>query len=319
MSLSVEAITERYIIGQRALSEIAQAYFFEGRLEEALSLFQAGEHLLEARELSPESRLDWLLEYGLFVVHYYYLTGMQKDLMASVLQRARQAAEASQQETKIATAFYLVGQASYYQNLLSGGTDYSAARDMLQKASQLYEKHGDNYKLAEALFYTGLTYDRQQQDERSREHYLRALALGEQYGNKWAASEAMRHLTDYSDGEQRLHYALGSLTLREELGSKVYVPSAQLLLSDIYIERGELEKALEYCQQAERLNKEMELEARLIGVLVVKGEIAYKQDRLAEARERWEQAFSLSQKYKAAHWLPIIEEKLKLLADGAQS
>lgn len=117
------------------------------------------------------------------------------------------------------------------------------------------------------------------------QYYQRALSLAEQYGNTWAASQATRHLAGLSmwpgslmsrDQEQGLRYALRSLALREEMGFKVYVPSAQLLISDICIERGDLVQALDYCQQAEQLCEEMNLQHYLMSAHLTRGDLAYK-------------------------------------------
>jgi tetratricopeptide (TPR) repeat protein len=319
MSLSVEAIAERYATSLQALSEIANAYYFQGRVDEAWHLFQAGEPWLSARETRSEDQVNFLLKYGEFLVHNYYLTTRAEDLMCSVVQRARQAAEASQDEAGIATSLYLTGQTLYYHNLLAGGGDYSRARDSFEQASALREKIGDSYHVAESLFYTGLTYDRENPDEQAKECYQRALSLAEQYGNTWAASEAMRHLTDYTDGEQRWRYAQRSLALREEMGFKVYIPSAQLLLSDIYIARDDLAQALDYCQQAEQLCREMNLQPYLMHALLTQGELAYKQGHLDEAREHVEQAARLAHTLNIAYGIAAAHEKLELLAHEQKS
>ena len=314
MSLSREAIAERYATSLRALSEIATAYYFQGRIDEALHLFQTGEQWLSARETLPEDQLNFLLKYGQFLVHNYFLANRAEDLMLSVVQRARQAAEADQDQAGIATALFLTGQTLYYHNLLAGGSDYSEARDYFERSSALREKIGDSYNLAESLFYTGLTYDRQYPDERAKEYFQRALQLAEQHGNKWAASEAMRHLTDHTDGEQRLSNALRSLKLREEMGFKRALPAAQLLLSDIYIERGDMAQALEYCQQAEQLCEEMNLQSYLMGALLARGDIAYKQGQLDKARAHFEQAAALARELNLAYGIAEANEKLALLA-----
>jgi tetratricopeptide (TPR) repeat protein len=314
MSLSGETITERYTIALQALSEIAEAYYFQGSLDDALHLWQAGEQLLAGKEVQPADQVKFLLSYGSFLAYHYFLTNRKEELMQTVVRRARQGAEAIQDKFAIATALFLLGQTLYYHNLLVGESDYTQARDYFQRASALREKIGDAYNLAESLFYTGLTYDRNGQKEQAEKYYRRALPMALEQGNKWAASEAHRHLTDHTEGEQRLRHALCSLELREEMGFKRGLPPAQLLISDIYIEQGELARALEYCQQAEQLSEGMGLQIYLMDALLTRGEIAYKQGKRSETREYFERASVLAQKLNNAHGIASVNEKLEMLA-----
>jgi ATP/maltotriose-dependent transcriptional regulator MalT len=91
------------------------------------------------------------------------------------------------------------------------------------------------------------------------------------------------------------------------------LPSAQLLLSDIYVERGEMERALEYCQLAEELATEMDLQNYLVFVSLTRGDIASRQGRLTEARERFEKALELAKQLNNAFAIAAANEKLKLL------
>jgi tetratricopeptide (TPR) repeat protein len=313
MYLSIEALSERYATSLQALSEIAEAYYFRGRLDDAFRLWQTGEQFLTAPEVRPVDQMKFLLRYGGFLVQYYFLTNDEESLMLSVVQRARQGAETLQDERGIATALFLLGQTLYYHHLLTGGNDYTEARDYFLRSSALREKIGDTYELAESLFYTGLTYDRQEPLPQAKEYYLHALEIAEQWGNTWAASEATRHMTDHSDGEERLRYALRSLELRAEMNFRRALPSAQLLLSDIYVERGEMERALEYCQLAEELATEMGLQNYLVFVSLTRGDIASRQGRLTEARERFEKALELAKQLNNAFAIAAANEKLKLL------
>lgn len=316
MSLSTKAISERYAISLKATSEIANAYYFQGSIDEALQLFQAGELMLSLQEVSQEDKLNFLLKDGQFMIHYYFLTNREEERMSSLAQQARQLAEARQDELGIATALYLIGQTLYYHNLQTGESDYLKARSYFEQASTRYEQLKDTYHLAESLFYTGLTYERHHQDAQAQEYYQRALKRAESSSNAWGASEATRHLAGLYmsiDLEQSLSYALKSLALREEIGFKRGLPPAQLLVSDVYVERGDLEQALEYCQQAQQLAWEMNLQNYLVYAQVVHGDIAYKQGKRDEARARFEEAASLARQLNIAFAIAVVNEKLEML------
>lgn len=317
MSLSVEAIAERYAVSLNALSEIANAYYFQGRLDDALRLFQVGEQWLSAQEVQPMDQMSFELKYGQFLIYYYFLTNREEDCMLSIVQRGREAAEAMQNEVGMATAFYLIGQTLYYRNLLAGGSDYIEARSYFERAVTLSEKVGESRILAESLFSTGLTYEQHDEGTPAGEYYRRALGIAEPHGHTWAASEAYRHLSGLRisiDITQSLEYALKSLALREEMGFKRGLPPAQLLVSDVYIERNELARALEYCQQAEQLSTEMGLHIYLSLASFTRGEIAYKQGKRAEAREHFEKAAALAHELNNAFVIVAANAKLEMLA-----
>ena len=316
--LSTQSLMERYATSLQALGEIAEAYYFQGKLESAFRLWQTSEQLLAASEIGSIDQMTFLLRYGRFLVQYYFLMNSEEALMFSVVQRAQQEAEALLDEFGIAMALFLHGQTLYYQHLRIDKNDYSDARDYFQQSSALRARIGDNYELAESLFYTGLTYDRQKESIQAKEYYLRALEIAEQQGNKMAASEATRHLTDHTDGEQCLHYALRSLKLRIELNYRRGLPPAQLLLSEIYSSRGEMEQALEYCKQAEDLASEMYLSNYLVFALLTRGGIARKQRKLAEARDHFNKAIELAQQLNIAYAIAMANEELELLGRAGE-
>jgi tetratricopeptide (TPR) repeat protein len=194
--ISEETLSERYTTTLEALREIAEAYYFQGRLDDALHVWRVGEQLLAGAEVLPGDQATFLLGYASFLVDNYFLSGREKELMQTVVERARQSAQALQDAFATATALFLCGRMTYNLHLLKGEVDYTDARDYLQQSSALREAVGDSYHLADALFYTGLTYDRQGPSPQSETLFKRALQLAEQQGNRWAASEAHRHLTD---------------------------------------------------------------------------------------------------------------------------
>lgn len=150
-------------------------------------------------------------------------------------------------------------------------------------------------------------------------YFQRTLKLAMEQGNRWAASEAHRHLTAYTWGEQRFTHALRSLELRQEMGFKRGLPAAQLLLSDISVEQGELAQALEYCQQAEQLAEEMGLSISILDALLIRSDIASRQRKYAEAYEYIERASVLAQQLKSARGITLVNEKREKLAREQES
>ncbi len=313
MALTEEQVAEHYATALQMVREIAETYYFQGSLDEAFHLWQVGDQLLADRVVLLTDRVKFLLGYGSFLINNYFLTQRDEDLMQATVLRAQEDAEALQDEFAIATSLFLTGQMIYYHNLLTGASDYTKARDYLEQTSALRERIGDEYNLAESLFYTGLTYDRAGPSEQSERYLQRALELAEQQGNTWAASEAHRHLTDYTEGEQRFAHALRSLELRQRMGFKRGLPPAQLLLGEVCVAQGDLASAAEYCQQADQLAREMGLRMYLVDALLLRSDIAFSQAQPGEAREYLEQAAALAQQLNHARGLAQIAEKRERL------
>jgi tetratricopeptide (TPR) repeat protein len=314
MQTQTNALSEQYAKLIRVINEIGEQHRLGGSFTTAFQFWQQSEQLINLSEVRQIDQASFFIGYASFLIDVYFLNNRDEALMVSSVQRARQFAEASGDEATLAKSLLLSGKMRYFQCLLKGIDEYTEVRDYLQRASILCEKLGDDYDQAEVFFYTGLTYDRQQKGSpQAKDYYLRALSLAEQQDNKWAASEATRHLTDHSEGDERLNYARRSLDLRYEMQFKRALPSAQLLLSVIYIDRGDLEHALEYCQQAEKFTIEMDLQNYLVFVWITYGEIALRQQKPTEARASFEKGSQLAHQLNIAYSIAVADEKLKSL------
>lgn len=313
MFLSIGEISERLADVLRAIEEIAGAYYYQGRLAEALALLQSGEHALRFREVQEIDRVDFLLHYAEFLIDNYFLTNQNEKLMRAIVQRAREEAMADGDEKSVAAALFHTGRMHYYCNLNTGSNDYTEARNSVRKALASYEHIGDPHGIALSLFYIGLTHERLREEEPARGYYRQALDLGREYDDKWVISETTRHLAGLNlgkDNDTSLRYALESLRLREEMGFKRAFPSAHLLLSKVYTAREELEQAWEDARIAQDLAEEMKLRIYLTSAWLTQGEILLKRGRLDEARANFEKAAALAEELGIAY--SIAEAKAKL-------
>jgi tetratricopeptide (TPR) repeat protein len=311
-------ISERYTSLLHAMSEIAGAYSYQGRLADALQLLALADQCLPFQEVQRADKVRFLLKYAELLVANYFLTNQEEHRMHLMVQRAREEVEESQDEQGTATVLFLTGQTLYYHNLLAGGSDYMQARDYFQQALKRYETINDTEGMAQALFYTGLTYERYDgEEEVAAEYYQQMLQLARKHDHKWLLSEAMRHLSGIlmsKDNDVSLHYALESLRLREAIGFKRALPAAHVQVSNICMERGELEQALKHCQQALQLSEEMSLRSYIMGILLTLGEIQQKQNKLDEARASFEQAAVLARELDLAYGMTRAKALLEGLA-----
>jgi tetratricopeptide (TPR) repeat protein len=314
MFFTSEEVSERYVGALRAIEEVAGAYYYQGRLAEALLLFQNGEPLVHYQEVPEGSRLSFLLSYADFLVDNYFLTNQNEKLMRVIVQRAREEAIESGDEKSIAAAISHTGKMFYYCNLNTGGSDYTEARNSMRQALARYEKLDDTHGIAQSLFFIGLTYERHNEEEQARGFYRQALDIAREYDDKWVISEATRHLAGLNmgkDNDTSLRYALESLRRREELSFKRAQPSAHLLLSSVYIARGELDTAEEHVQKAQELAEAMALRSSLMSVLLTQGEIQQQRGDMDEARASFEKAAALAGELGIAYGIAAARAKLE--------
>lgn len=313
MFLSTGEISERLSDALRAIEDIAGACYYLGRLSDALSLLQSGERLLRVQEVQEFDRVDFLLHYADLLIDTYFLTNQHEKLMRTIVQQAHKEALASGDEKSIATAICSTGKMLYYCNLNTGGNDYTGARSLIRQALALYEKIGDTHGIAQSLFFIGLTYERQQEEEQARGCYRQALDIAREYDDKWVISEVTRHMSGLNlgkDNDTSLRYALESLRLREETGFKRALPAAYLLLASVYMARDELDQAWEHTRLARDLAEEMNLRSPLMSVLLAQGEIQQRQGRLDKARASFEQAAALATELGLAYGIATAKANL---------
>ncbi|GCE22458.1 tetratricopeptide repeat protein [Dictyobacter kobayashii] len=205
----------------------------------------------------------------------------------------------------------------YYQNIQKGIQGYAEARTTLQQAHELYAGLGTTEGAAQTLFYIGLTYEREDDEEKARAYYQQALEIARSYDYKWIISEATRHLSGLAmqkDADLALRYALESLRLRSEIGFKRTLPAAHLLVSAVYTQRKELDAALEHCQQGRHLAEEMGLRSAIMNSLLTLGEIQQQQAAFEEAQASFEAAAQMAQELKIAYAISAAQNSLEQLA-----
>jgi tetratricopeptide (TPR) repeat protein len=130
-----------------------------------------------------------------------------------------------------------------------------------QQALHLHEALNDTRGMSASHFEIGSIYERWGQAEQAVEHYRQASQIAEQYDYRYEKVEPVRHLALYAlmqgDLDQALSYGQRALSLREEAEFKPYLPLDHLLLSNIYMARGDTASAQQHMQQATILAEEI--------------------------------------------------------------
>lgn len=266
-------ISKHYATALSALHEIVHAYFFLGKLSNALSLAGTILPLTVREEVEPQERLAFLLLYGRVLTADHLIHRDDPALMLSITQQAKQVAEAAQLQQGSADALSLLGQAfcnvTTIATLKSGNLPfgprdqekYEDAFACYQQALNLLEAQHDARIMSEVLFGIGLIYQFWQQNEAAREHFTKAIQVAEQHGYVLEQAEPNRHLSVDAlfrgDLDLALIHAQRALSAREAGGFKPYQPFDHLSLRDLYLKKGETARAEFHTRQATLLATEM--------------------------------------------------------------
>lgn len=303
----------------QSVCDIAEAYLYEGKMEESIHILNISEQLAQAKEVAPRDTMKLLLQKSNVLVMNYFLTNSDFDGILSAIVRAQQAAEAANDEQGRADALQLLGEAYYYQSLNNGAYQYEQALAYCQQALDRRVTLNDERGISESLFYIGLIYQNGDTPdiEKACEYFTRAFHIAEEDGYKLEESYAARHIAsilgERGELEQALTYALRSLTLREEIGFKRYLPPSHGLVGEIYLRQQNFEQALFHQHRAYQLAQEMNLQTFMMWSLFSLGEIHLAQQNTVRAREYLQQAYDIAQKLNLPYAIKEVQEKLQQL------
>jgi tetratricopeptide (TPR) repeat protein len=292
------AIAEQYGVLIDTLCSIAEAYYYCGRLDDALQLLDAGAQILDLKEVGQHSQISLLLQLGKLRVTKVFLSNGDFDSAMAALSRARHLAETTQNRRQLGVALNLIGQAHHFRSLNNGDQDWDTPQAYFQQALEHSQAAGDMRGTSESLFQLGLMHERKQQHDSASAYYQQVIELANQYDYKQEKSFATRHLAGIFQGRGELDQALRlfeeSLALREEIGLKLYLPFASISVGDVLYDQGHIAEALARYQAAFELAEEMELQAGLIAASLSMGYAHKEQQDSPQALACFERARDLA-------------------------
>jgi tetratricopeptide (TPR) repeat protein len=257
--LPSEALSKYYTVALDALYEIAAANYTLARLNDAQHVLRLSLQLLETGEARPQDRLKLLLLYGKVLIVDLMLNHQDTEPLFSIVQDAKQAADALHDQQGIADALSLLGQAHLFTTVsasLKRGEfpnspreegKYDTAFAYQQQALDLREALHDTRGISESHFLLGNVYQFWQQYDLAREHFTQAYQIAEQSGHPYEKTEPARHLAllalNGGELDQALTYALQALTLRVAANFKPFLPLDHLLLRSIYLAQSDTTNA----------------------------------------------------------------------------
>src|SRR5258708_9512524 len=254
------SITQHYATAIDSLCEIANTYCNLGKVVNAQHVLRTSLELLSAGEVQPQQRLRLLLQYARILIVGQLFARTDQEYVLSIIEQARQSADALQDQQGIADALSMLGQAHYFVTTLGSSTldnpqgNYDQALAFQEQALAIRETLQDTRGISESHFCLGNVYERWQQPDRALEHYAKARQIADQNDHRYERTEPTRHLAllalQQGNLDGALDYALQALCFREEVQFKPYLPLDHVLLSSIYLAKGDTTHARFHTEKA---------------------------------------------------------------------
>ncbi|HLZ55723.1 MAG TPA: tetratricopeptide repeat protein [Ktedonosporobacter sp.] len=304
-----EPIQDFYTSLFQSLHAIGTAYYKLGKLDAGIKLLNEGIAMLDGQEVKPQDALKVLLLSGKLQTRKSFTSNTGHDLSLQTGLRARQIAEANNDEQGLADALQLIGDTYYYKKMWTDEGDYQQALEYYQDALHRREALADHRGVSESLLFIGLIHERQEQYDQAFAYYTRAYQVAEQHDHDLEKSYAARHLAGIyleqrSDLEQAGHYFAESLALRE--GYKTLLPLSLLAVGEVESAKGNLTSALSLYEQALALAQEMGQQTDIMFTLIDLGELHQKQEEIEQARAYYKQALTQAQAINLTLGITIV-------------
>ncbi len=301
MSISTVTISKQYTIAINALCEIAESYFYLGKLDEAIRVLGTGIHLIEANEVSPYDQARLLLQYGKMLTESTFHTNRSSEEALAVLFRAKQIAETIKDDRLMADVLDELGQAHFFRahKLTAQEGDYDTALAYFQQAVTLREAIHDQRGLCASLVNVGRAYQNAGQNDKAEAYFVRAVALPEQQQDVVKKAEAIGHLGILAASKVDLDaarcLATEALAMREEIGARIDIAYSHLNVAEICHIQGDLSMALKHYQKGYTLAEETHVATIMIFTLIGMGYLHLDQEEIRQAQQCFEKAYAVAQ------------------------
>lgn len=213
----------------------------------------------------------------------------------AALQEARSAVQASEDKPALATLEMAEGRFTYWK-ALDQTKDWGPPTEDFDRALQTYKELGDELGLGEAMFYRGLVYQMQEQNQRARQIFEQALALTKKTGDEPMQSFVVRHIgyLQQTAGETAAARAnfQKSLQLRQRNEMKVFVPFALIAWAEFEAEQKNSADAIRLVEQALPLAEDGNSPRALYSAQLTLAKWYLDEDKTAEAKKLAEQSRS---------------------------
>lgn len=315
MSETPIARAEQYTAVLKGLSTIAESYFYDGRVDDAVHILTCAQQLANAADVLPHDLAALLICAGYIYSWRGSLITGQYDVPLSILHRAEQVARATQDQLLIARTLDTLGGAYYNQAVTLAEADFERPLSYFQHALMLRETAHDQRGICESLFHVGLVAERKQQYDDALRAFDTVYTTAKYHHYHGAVAEAARHLgfahTRAGNLDQALRYFQEAQLLLEETGQTIFLPFAQLSVGEIFHMQHQWEQAEQHYQMAYALAQIMQIKRASVQIAYSLGEVCEEQNNVEQAYAYYETAYNLATAINFKLGMTMCDAKLQ--------
>lgn len=245
------------------LGRLADTYFYDGQLDTAIKVYEAGADLLALPEIGSQDALNFLLHYGKLAAQHGRHTRIGFSKALEIAEQATTLADSIGDMASIAAAMDLTGLIHYYVALDSEPPDFSKAQAYFQRALGLIETASEvpPKTRLDILFHVGLVYQMTEALDEAGRFFKQAYELTVTSGLHYEQASVARHrgYVAYANGDfvTARHYYVEVVVIHDEIGFKAFQPYSLIALGELYLELGELDLARHTIERAAQMAREM--------------------------------------------------------------
>ncbi len=217
--------------------EIAESYYFAGKVGTAINLIGALIDSLPHEDLSRQSHVQLGLAKSRFLNKQMFLIGLSTDTVLPFVEHVLDLALQTDDALLQAEAHDLMGEAQYFIQLANIYYDFTTAQSHFTEAQKLLEGLDAPAPKSTNLFHIGLIHQFRKEPEQAKEYFEKAYQLAKQHNLPLEQSYASRHLGFIQRDEGDLAGALAnlqeSLQLRQDIGYQVCLPFSTISVADV--------------------------------------------------------------------------------------
>jgi class 3 adenylate cyclase/tetratricopeptide (TPR) repeat protein len=179
--------------------------------------------------------------------------------------------------------------------------NYTQALGYYDQSLSLYEKLGDQKRIASLLNNFGAVYGEQRNHPRALDYYLRSLHIREEIGDSLGVAMSLNNIgnvyIDQNDFVKSLEYHSECLRFRKKIGDKRGIAGSLGNIGIVYKNKGDYAKALDFSEQSLKLYIEVGDLRGVAMTLNTSGAVFQHQGNLPKALEYFTRSLKLEEEF----------------------
>jgi tetratricopeptide (TPR) repeat protein len=299
----------------KGLSTIAESYFYDGRIDDAVHVLTCAQQLADASDVLPHDLAALLICAGSIYSWRGSLITGDYDLSLTLLHRAEQLARVTHDQLLLARALDTLGSAYYNQAMTRAEADFERPLSYFQHALMVRETAQDQLGICESLFHVGLIAERKRQYDDALRAFDIVYTTAKHHHYHDALAEAARHLgfahMRTGSFDQALACFQEARLLLEATGQQIFLPFAELSVGEVFAMQQQWEHAEQHYHRAYALAQTMQIKRATVQIAYSLGEVCEAQNHADQAYTYYETAYDLATAIKFKLGMTMCGAKLR--------